>query len=54
MKAIIGEYSCSVYPTDEDIQTECKIGQGADTCIFITMSAMGGSVSDYTGNRTFS
>ena len=41
MKAIIGEYSCSVRPTDEDTHTECKIGQGADTCIFITMSGQG-------------
>ena len=41
MKVIIGEYSSEVFPTNEDVQDICKVGQGADTCMFLTMGSTG-------------
>ena len=43
MRVVIGAYSCEIFPTDEDVHNVCKIGQGKDTCIFLTMGAKGWS-----------
>ena len=41
MKAVIGDFFTNIYPTDTEVVSECKIGKGANTCIFLTMSAGG-------------
>ena len=41
MKAIVYEYHTEIFPTTEEAKSICKIGQGAETCIFLTMSGDG-------------
>ena len=41
MKAIIYDAHTVVLPTREEIDTECKIGQGKDTCIFLVVGGDG-------------
>jgi len=42
MKAVIGDFFTNIYPTDAEVVSECKIGDGANTCIFLVMSSGGG------------
>ena len=41
MKAIVHAFHTEVFPTRDEIDSECKIGQGEDTCIFLTVSGDG-------------
>lgn len=41
MKAIIGSFATDIYPTDEEVKTLCKPGQGADTCVWLLMAPTG-------------
>ncbi len=41
MKAIVYDWYTDIYPSDEEVKSLCKIGQGADTCIWLVMSPDG-------------
>lgn len=41
MKAVIHNYHTELFPSDEEVKSLCKIGQGADTCILLTISGKG-------------
>ena len=41
MKAIVYEYHTEIFPTTEEAKSICKIGQDAETCIFLTISGYG-------------
>ena len=41
MKAIVYEYRTEIFPTTEEAKSICKIGQGVETCIFLTISGDG-------------
>ena len=32
MKAVVGDYSTDIYPTNEEAKEFCKPGEGANTC----------------------
>ena len=39
MKAIVNDFFVNIFPTDLEVISECKIGKGKDTCIFLVMGA---------------
>lgn len=39
MKAVIYDARTEIFPTTEEIHTECKIGEGPNTCIFLTVGS---------------
>ena len=41
MLAIIADWSTEVYPTDAEVQRLCQPGQGAQTCVWLTMALDG-------------
>ena len=41
MKAIVYDCYTEIFPNDKEIETYCKIGQGADCCIFLVVSGEG-------------
>jgi len=41
MKAIIDEYTTDIFLNDKEIKEFCKIGQGADTCIWLLCGSKG-------------
>lgn len=41
MKAIISGWHTDIFPNDDEVKEHCKIGQGADTCSWLTMGSDG-------------
>ena len=41
MKAVIYDARTEIFPTREEVDSECKIGQGAETCIFLVVGGDG-------------
>ena len=41
MKAVVHGSYTDIFPNDEEINTHCKMGQGADCCIFLVVSGKG-------------
>jgi hypothetical protein len=41
MKTVVHGFHTQIFPTDEETKSLCKIGQGADTCIFLTIGVEG-------------
>lgn len=41
MRAVVYDFHTEIFPDREDIEKLCKIGHGADTCIFLTVSGNG-------------
>jgi hypothetical protein len=41
LKVVIGDFYSNIYPTDEEVISECKIGDGPNTCIFLVMAPTG-------------
>ena len=39
MKAIVHDCYTEIFPSDEEIETHCKIGQGADCCVFLIVGS---------------
>ena len=39
MKAIAHAFYTEIFPTKEEIREHCKIGQGADCCIFLVVGS---------------
>lgn len=39
MKAIVHEAHTEIFPTGEEIKEYCKIGQGADCCVFLVVGS---------------
>ena len=39
MKAIVKDYTTEIYPSEKEIKEMCKIGQGADCCIFLVVGS---------------
>lgn len=37
MKAVVHGFHTEIFPTNEEAKEVCKIGQGADTCIYLVM-----------------
>ena len=41
MERIVHDFHTQIFPTEEETQRLCKIGEGPNTCIFLTMSGNG-------------
>ncbi len=41
MKAIVHGFHTEIFPSKEDTDSLCKIGQGRDTCIFLLLGPEG-------------
>ncbi|GAH04209.1 unnamed protein product [marine sediment metagenome] len=41
MKAVVYDHYTEIFLNDEEIETHCKMGQGADCCIFLVVSGKG-------------
>jgi len=39
MKAIVDDWSTIIYPDEQEIKEICKVGQGADCCIFLVVGS---------------
>ena len=50
MKAVVYDSYTEIFPNDEEINTYCKMGQGADCCVFLVVSGKGFECCYY--NRT--
>lgn len=41
MKAVVYDCYTDIFPNDKEIETHCKIGQGADCCVFLVAGGNG-------------
>jgi len=41
MRAQIHEFYTDIYPTAEEVDSVCKLGQGADTCVWLVLEGAG-------------
>ena len=41
MKAIVYDAHTDIFPTDEEVKQVCKMGQGAECCVWLTVDARG-------------
>jgi hypothetical protein len=41
MKAIINDFNTEIFPTNEEVKQVCKMGQGAECCVWLLIGARG-------------
>jgi len=41
MKVYVDAWGTEVTPNDQDVETECRPGSGADTCVYLVVSNLG-------------